>query len=216
MNLLLIGPPNAGKGTQAKLLCEHFDIPHVSTGDLLRDNIARDTDLGRLAKSYVESGGLVPDDLVIDLVDQALDRFDLNKGVLFDGYPRTIAQAKNLDALMAKHNARLEHVVLMQADEEVLIRRGTGRRVCSGCGATYHITGRPPQVSGVCDICQSPLIHRKDDSEDTIRRRIDVYQQQTSPLVEYYSQSDRLLKVRGDGSAEEVFGQILALLGNQA
>ena len=216
MNLLLIGPPSAGKGTQAKLLCEHFDIPHVSTGDLLRDNIARDTDLGRLAKSYVESGGLVPDDLVIDLVDQALSQYDLQKGVLFDGYPRTIAQAQNLDALMAKHDARLEHVVLMQADEEVLIRRGTGRRVCSGCGATYHITGRPPQVSGVCDICQSPLIHRKDDSEDTIRRRIEVYQKQTSPLVEYYSQTDRLLKVRGDGSADEVFGQILALLGNQA
>ncbi len=215
MNLLLIGPPNAGKGTQAKKLIDHFQMPHVSTGDLLRDNIARKTELGILAKSYVDSGGLVPDELVIDLVDQALSQYDLQKGVLFDGYPRNIAQAENLDALMAKHDARLDTVILMQADDDVLINRATGRRVCSGCGATYHVTGRPPKISGFCDICHEPLIHRRDDKEDVISHRIDVYKQQTRPLVEYYSKTGRLLKVRGEGSAEEVFEKIMSLLGNK-
>ena len=213
MNLLLIGPPNAGKGTQAKILTEYYGIPHISTGDLLRDNIARKTELGKLAKSYVDSGGLVPDDLVIDLVDQALSQYDLKKGVLFDGYPRNNAQAVNLDALMAKHDAVLDTVILIRVEDDVLVSRATGRRVCSNCGATYHITGRPPKISGFCDICHEPLIHRRDDKEDVIQHRIDVYKDQTRPLVDYYDKTGRLLKVRGEGSPEEVFERIMTLLG---
>lgn len=216
MNLLLIGPPNAGKGTQADKLTEHFGIPHISTGNLLRENIAKATELGKQAQKYVESGGLVPDELVIDLVDSALQNYDLNKGVLFDGYPRNIAQAKNLDALLESHGSQLDKVVLIDVEPEVLIQRAIGRRVCTNCGATYHVSAQPPKVEGICDQCGEALIHRPDDQQDVVENRIQVYLEQTSPLLDYYQKTDRLLEVRGEGSKEVVFEQILDLLGKQA
>lgn len=216
MNLLLIGPPNAGKGTQATLLSDYYGIPHLSTGNLLRENIEQGTELGKIAKSYVESGQLVPDDLVIDLVEQAILKIDLNKGVLFDGYPRNIAQAENLDALLAKHNSQLDAVVLIRVKKSILVERASGRRVCTGCGATYHVKTHIPKVPGTCDICGSPLVHRRDDAEEVVENRVRVYKQQTRPLVDYYEQTGRLLKVRGEGSKDEVFADIISLLGKQA
>lgn len=216
MNLLLIGPPNAGKGTQAQLLTEHFGIPHLSTGNLLRENIEQGTDLGKLAKSYVDSGQLVPDDLVISLVEKAIESIDLTKGVLFDGYPRNIAQAENLDALMAKHHSQLDTVILIKVKKSLLIERAIGRRVCTGCGATYHVKTHIPKVPGLCDLCGSPLVHRRDDAEEVVQNRVRVYKEQTKPLVDYYKKTDRLLKVRGEGAKEKVFGDIISLLGNNA
>lgn len=216
MNLLLIGPPNAGKGTQAQLLTEHFGIPHLSTGNLLRENIEQGTDLGKLAKSYVDSGQLVPDDLVINLVEKAIESIDLTKGVLFDGYPRNIAQAENLDALMAKHHSQLDTVILIKVKKSLLIERAIGRRVCTGCGATYHVKTHIPKVPGLCDLCGSPLVHRRDDAEEVVENRVKVYKEQTKPLVDYYKQTGRLLKVRGEGTKEKVFGDIISLLGNNA
>lgn len=216
MNLLLIGPPNAGKGTQAQLLTEHFGIPHLSTGNLLRENIEQGTDLGKLAKSYVDNGQLVPDDLVINLVEKAIESIDLSKGVLFDGYPRNIAQAENLDALMAKHHSQLDTVILIKVKKSLLIERAIGRRVCTGCGATYHVKTHIPKVPGLCDLCGSPLVHRRDDAEEVVENRVKVYKEQTKPLVDYYKETDRLLKVRGEGAKEKVFGDIISLLGNNA
>lgn len=216
MNLLLIGPPNAGKGTQAQMLTEYFGIPHLSTGNLLRENIEQGTDLGKLAKSYVETGQLVPDELVIGLVEQAIENIDLSKGVLFDGYPRNIAQAENLDALLAKHQSQLDTVILIRVKKSILIERAIGRRVCTGCGATYHVITHTPKVEGRCDVCGSLLVHRRDDAEDVVENRVKVYKKATRPLVDYYDETGRLLKVRGEGSKDEVFQEIISLLGKKA
>lgn len=216
MKLILIGPPNAGKGTQAQKLTDYYGIPHISTGNLLRDNIQKQTELGHLAKQYVESGRLVPDELVIKMVSSTIAEIDLEQGFLFDGYPRNIAQAENLDAELEARGTHLDGVILIHVKKQILIERAIGRRVCPTCNATYHILKHPPKVDNQCDICASPLVHRKDDSKKTVKKRIQIYKEQTSPLVEYYTQTDRLYKVRGEGSPEDVFQEIVQILGAKA
>ncbi|WP_459130071.1 adenylate kinase [Guggenheimella bovis] len=212
MRLLLIGPPNAGKGTQAGLLTSKYDIPHVSTGNILRDQIARETPLGLTAKPYVENGKLVPDELVMALVASALDSIDLDRGFLFDGYPRNVAQAENLTEVLRLKGKPLDAVVLLQVDEDQLVKRATGRRVCSKCSKTYHVSFNPPQTENVCDACGSDLIQRKDDQPETVKSRLEVYKNQTEPLVEYFSQQGTLKPIDGSGAPDEVFNRVVEAL----
>lgn len=214
MRLILLGPPMAGKGTQAKLISEHYSIPHISTGDILRKNVSQDTELGREAKVYMDRGDLVPDELILDLVRHELDNTDLDNGFLFDGYPRTIVQAQSLSSYLNDKGKPLDGVILLRVDEDVLIERATGRRVCGNCGASYHIKNQPPKVEGVCDLCGKKEIHQRiDDQEDTVKNRLNVYKKQTEPLISYYQEQENLLEVPGASTPHEVFQQILVLVG---
>lgn len=208
MRLLLIGPPNAGKGTQAQLLTKWFGIPHISTGNILRENIASDSALGKEVKSFVEAGKLVPDELVMKLVADTVEQLDLDRGFLFDGYPRNIVQAESFDQLLESLGKPIDAVVLLSVEENILVKRATGRRVCSGCGQTYHVTYQPPKTSGVCDKCGGDLIFRKDDQAETVLDRLDIYKKQTRPLVNYYDQVGKLVRVDGSLSPDQVFEQI--------
>lgn len=213
MRLILLGPPMAGKGTQAKQISAHFAIPHISTGDILRKNVAQQTQLGLEAKTYMDRGDLVPDELILDLVRGELDSIDLDKGFLFDGYPRTVVQADSLSEYLIEKNKPLDGVVLLNVDEEVLIQRATGRRVCGNCGASYHIINQPPKVEGICDVCGEAAIHQRDDDrEEIVKNRLDVYSRQTQPLISYYKNQDKLIDVEGAGSPKEVFEMILLKL----
>lgn len=215
MRLILLGPPMAGKGTQATLISEHFDIPHISTGNILRKNVAQATELGREAKAFMDRGDLVPDELILSLVRQELDARDLDAGFLFDGYPRTIAQAESLSSYLKQKDKPLDGVILLRVDNEVLIKRATGRRVCSNCGASYHMINQPPKKDGICDVCGKKALHQRvDDQEETVKNRLDVYKKQTEPLINYYDEKESLLEVTGDSSPQEVFQEILTLLGD--
>lgn len=184
MHLILLGPPGAGKGTQGALLTERYGIVRISTGDLLREAVREGTPLGRDAKRYMDAGELVPDDVILGLVRDVLSRVD--SGVVFDGFPRTIAQAAGLDGLLADLGRSLDAVVVIEVDDDELVRRLAGRRVCAECGATYNVHYQPPRTSGECDECGGPLVVRPDDSEDTVRRRLSVYREQTAPLIGHY------------------------------
>lgn len=208
MRYVLLGPPGAGKGTQAAQFVEEYGVVHISTGDIFRSNIKDETELGLKVKSYLNEGKLVPDDLTIDLVWDRLDQDDAQHGFLLDGFPRTIAQAEAFDAGLEKRNLLLDGVIRIEVDEDILIRRLAGRRICSECGATYHVDNHPPQVAGICDVCGEELIQRADDSEDTVKGRIDVYKEQTSPLIDYYREKGVLIEVDGSKSVEEVFEDI--------
>lgn len=214
MRLILLGPPMAGKGTQAKLISEHFSIPHISTGDILRKNVSDGTELGNQAKAYMDRGDLVPDELILNLVRLELDTTDLDNGFLFDGYPRTIVQAESLSSYLKDKNKPLDGVILLRVDTHVLIERATGRRVCGNCGATYHLKNQPPKLEGVCDVCGAKAVHQRiDDQEDTVKNRLNVYKKQTEPLISYYHEQENLLEVPGASTPSEVFQQILALVG---
>lgn len=208
MRYVLLGPPGAGKGTQAAQFVEEYGVVHISTGDIFRSNIKDETELGLKVKSYLNEGKLVPDDLTIDLVWDRLDQDDAQHGFLLDGFPRTIAQAEAFDAGLEKRNLLLDGVIRIEVDEDILIRRLAGRRICSECGVTYHVDNHPPQVAGICDVCGEELIQRADDSEDTVKGRIDVYKEQTSPLIDYYREKGVLIEVDGSKSVEEVFEDI--------
>lgn len=213
MRLILLGPPMAGKGTQAKQLCEHFGIPHISTGDILRKNVAEKTELGLKAKAFMDRGDLVPDDLILGLVGSELDTIDLDKGFLFDGYPRTTVQADSLASYLLDRNKPLDGVILLRVDEKVLVERATGRRMCSNCGASYHMVNMPPKVSNICDVCgEEALYQRPDDQEETVKNRLKVYKKQTEPLIDYFKDRDLLLEIAGGGGPEEVFKKIINLL----
>lgn len=184
MHLILLGPPGAGKGTQGALLTERYGIARISTGDLLREAVREGTPLGRDAKRYMDAGELVPDDVILGLVRDVISRVD--SGVVFDGFPRTIAQAVGLDRLLADLGRPLDAVILIDVDDEELVRRLAGRRVCAECGATYNVHFQPPRTPGACDECGGTLVVRPDDTEDTVRRRLSVYREQTSPLIGHY------------------------------
>lgn len=214
MRLILLGPPMAGKGTQAKLISTHFGIPHISTGDILRKNVAEGTELGVKAKDYMDRGDLVPDELILALVQKELDGMDLDRGFLFDGYPRTTVQAEALSTYLEEKEKPLDGVILLDVPEETLIQRATGRRICSNCGASYHIVTMPPKVEGVCDACGEKALHQRvDDQEETVKNRLNVYKKQTEPLVSYYRVQKNLLEVPGADTPEGVFKQVLNLLG---
>ena len=190
MNLILLGPPGAGKGTQAARIVEKYNIPHISTGDIFRKNISEGTKLGKKAKEYMDRGELVPDSLVIEIATDRLTEDDCADGFLLDGFPRTVEQAVALDAFLGGRGEKINHVLDIDVPKEELMTRLIGRRVCKECGATYHVTNMPPAKEGICDKCGGELIQRADDTEATVENRIEVYNQQTMPLVEYYKKAD--------------------------
>jgi adenylate kinase len=212
-NLVLLGPPGAGKGTQAKMLVEKYGIPQISTGDILRKAVAAGTDLGKEAKKVMDTGGLVPDDVVIGLVRERLKEPDCKNGYILDGFPRTVNQAKSLDEILTKIGDGLTHVVSIEVDEKDLLTRLTGRRTCRSCSAMYHISFEPPKKGGVCDKCGGELYQRDDDKEETITSRLKVYKQQTEPLIAYYKGTGLLRTVPGTGGIKDIFNSITKVLG---
>ena len=212
MKLLIMGRPGAGKGTQAVNIKEYYNIPHISTGDMFRAAIKNQTKLGLLAKSYMDQGGLVPDEVTIGLVKERLLEDDCKNGFLLDGFPRTIAQAEALDEFLNTNGIKLDAVLDVNVPAEKLIRRMVGRRVCKTCGATFHVEFNAPKVEGICDNCGSPLIQRADDTETTATNRLDVYDKQTAPLLEFYSKKGILKTVNGDQPLDKVFDDIKATL----
>lgn len=213
MRLVLLGPPGAGKGTQASAIIEKYNIPHISTGDILRSNIKEGTDLGKKAKAYMDKGQLVPDELVVSIVKDRLLEDDCKNGFLLDGFPRTVNQAEALDEELANMKLKLDHVINIEVESSELIKRAIGRRICKECGATYHIEFNPPKEEGKCDICNGELYQRDDDTEETVSRRIDVYLKETSPLIDYYTKKGIIFSVDGKQSIEGVFEDIVKSLG---
>jgi adenylate kinase len=211
--LVLLGAPGAGKGTQAKLLAKNVGLTHVSSGDLFRENIKNQTELGKLAKSFIDKGELVPDDVTIKMVEDRLSREDCDKGAILDGYPRTTAQAKALDGILAEMcDGQINLVPFVKVPEEVLMARLTGRWTCKTCGHIYHTLFNPPKQDGICDLDGAELYQRPDDTPETVANRIKVYLEQTAPLIEYYREKGVLVEVNGDQGIEEVNQAILDFL----
>lgn len=215
LRAVLLGPPGAGKGTQAVRLVEKYEIPHISTGDIFRKNIKEGTELGKKAQEYMNAGALVPDELVVDLVKDRLQQDDCKNGFLLDGFPRTIFQAEKLDEFLSESNLKMDIVINLKVEKEAFIKRLTGRRVCKDCGASYHIVNIPPKKEGVCDICGGELIQRKDDNIETVENRINVYEEQTAPLIGYYKEAGSLVDFDGEASLDEVFDAIVQAIGEQ-
>ena len=215
LRAVLLGPPGAGKATQAVRLVEKYEIPHISTGDIFRKNIKEGTELGKKAQEYMNAGALVPDELVVDLVKDRLQQDDCKNGFLLDGFPRTIFQAEKLDEFLSESNLKMDIVINLKVEKEALIKRLTGRRVCKDCGASYHIVNIPPKKEGVCDICGGELIQRKDDNIETVENRINVYEEQTAPLIGYYKEAGSLVDFDGEASLDEVFDAIVQAIGEQ-
>jgi adenylate kinase len=212
MNVILLGPPGAGKGTQAKMMIDRYQIPQISTGDILRANLKEKTPLGLKAKTYMDKGQLVPDEVVIDIIQERLKEKDCQKGYMLDGFPRTVAQARALDKVLADMNSKIDHVVSIEVDKGELVKRLTGRRTCRQCGRGYHVIFDPPVNKGVCDKCQGELYQRDDDNEDTVRNRLEVYDAQTFPLIEYYKEKNLLRPIDGQGGIQQIFERIVKAL----
>lgn len=212
MRLILLGPPGAGKGTQAEGIASKYDIPHISTGDIFRKNIKEGTVLGLKAKEYMNQGLLVPDSLVIDIVEDRLKEDDAKSGFLLDGFPRTVNQAEALDDVLSKLGTSLNNVINIKVNPEILIDRAVGRRICKSCAATFHIHFNKPTVDGVCDKCGGELYQRDDDNEATVSKRVKVYLDETSPLIDYYSKKDKLVEVDGEQDIDKVFVDIVKAL----
>jgi adenylate kinase len=209
MRLILLGPPGAGKGTQAKKIAEKYNIPHISTGDIFRANIKNETALGKKAKEYIDSGELVPDSIVVAIVEDRLLEDDAKNGFLLDGFPRTVKQAEALNDVLSNMNTSLDYVLNIEVDSDILVKRITGRRICKECGATYHIEFNQPEEAGVCDVCGGELYQRSDDTKATVENRINVYFDQTSPLIDYYQKKDQLTTIDGEQGIDEVFEEII-------
>jgi adenylate kinase len=208
MNLVLFGPPGAGKGTQAKFIVDSFKIPQISTGDMLRSAVKEQTPLGLVAKQIMESGGLVPDEVVLGIVRERIVLSDCQNGFVLDGFPRTIPQADALVIILKGFNKQIDHVISLDLDSSLIVQRLSGRRACSSCGKGYHIINDPPEIDGVCDVCQSELVQRDDDREETVKNRLSVYDQQTAPLKAYYERAGLLRHIDGSGSIQDIQLQI--------
>ncbi|MGH3498573.1 MAG: adenylate kinase [Nocardioidaceae bacterium] len=212
MRLVLVGPPGAGKGTQATFIAQHFGIPQISTGDIFRANVAEQTALGREARRFMDAGDLVPDEVTIAMVDDRLGHPDAAKGFLLDGFPRTVPQANALDAMLERRNSALQAVLELSADEDEVVRRLSGRRTCRNCGRVWHAEFDKPKVDGVCDKCGGELFQRDDDKPETIRRRLQVYAEQTEPLVEHYRDLGLLHTIIATGSVDTVTARAIEAL----
>ena len=213
MNLILLGPPGAGKGTQAAKIVEKYGVPHISTGDIFRENIKNGTPLGKKAQEYMNKGELVPDSLVIEIATDRLTKDDCKDGFLLDGFPRTVEQAEALDEFLAGLGRKVDHVLDIDVAAQILMTRLTGRRVCKGCGATYHVTNIPPKVEGVCDSCGGELYQRDDDTAETVSNRIEVYNSQTKPLIDYYEKVGNIAHLDGSIDPDDLLAEIVKILG---
>lgn len=213
MKIIMLGAPGAGKGTQAKKIAAKYDIPHISTGDIFRANIKNGTELGQKAKTYMDQGLLVPDELVVDLVVDRVNQEDCTKGYVLDGFPRTIPQAEALDKALAGLGQKMDYAINVEVPDENIIRRMSGRRACVDCGATYHLEYAPTKAEGICDICGGTLILRDDDKPETVEKRLGVYHEQTQPLIEYYTNAGILREVDGTIDIDDVFAEIVKILG---
>lgn len=209
----MLGAPGAGKGTQAKMIADKYSIPHISTGDIFRANIKNGTELGKKAKTYMDQGLLVPDELVVDLVVDRVGQADCSNGYVLDGFPRTIPQAESLDAALEKLGSKVDYAINVEVPDENIVRRMSGRRACVACGATYHIVHIPTKVEGICDRCGSELILRDDDKPETVKKRLAVYHEQTQPLIDYYNDKKVLVEVDGTKDMNDVFTDIVKILG---
>ncbi|WP_170005930.1 adenylate kinase [Bacillus fonticola] len=213
MNLVLMGLPGAGKGTQAERIVEHYSIPHISTGDMFRAAIKDGTDLGLKAKSFMDQGELVPDEVTVGIVKERLAKPDCENGFLLDGFPRTIAQAEQLESILQELRRPLSHVIHIDVDKSQLMERLTGRRICKVCGATYHKVFNPPEVEGICDRCGGELYQRADDAEETVKNRLEVNVKQMQPLLDFYKERNLLDSINGEQDIQDVFGDVQQLLG---
>lgn len=213
LRLILLGPPGAGKGTQAARIVEKYNIPHISTGDIFRKNIKEGTELGKRAQDYMNKGELVPDDLVIEIAEARIIEEDCKGGFLLDGFPRTVYQAEKFDAFLKEAGMAIDKVLNISVDSEELMQRIIGRRVCKSCGASYHVKNMPPKVEGICDVCGGELYQRHDDTAETVKNRVSVYDAQTRPLVDYYNNTGRLAQIDGEQSQESVFASIVSVIG---
>ena len=213
MKIIMLGAPGAGKGTQAKKIAAKYAIPHISTGDIFRANIKNNTELGQKAKTYMDKGELVPDELVVDLIMDRFKEADCANGYVLDGFPRTIPQAEALDKALSANGESVDYAINVEVPDENIINRMSGRRACVGCGATYHIQFNAPKVEGVCDTCGEKLILRDDDKPETVKNRLSVYHEQTQPLIDYYTGQGVLKTVDGTKNLDEVFGDIVKILG---
>lgn len=213
MKIIMLGAPGAGKGTQAKKIAAKYAIPHISTGDIFRANIKNNTELGQKAKTYMDKGELVPDELVVDLIMDRFKEADCANGYVLDGFPRTIPQAEALDKALSANGESVDYAINVEVPDENIINRMSGRRACVGCGATYHIQFNPTKVEGICDACGEKLILRDDDKPETVKNRLSVYHEQTQPLIEYYSGKGVLIEVDGTQPMDDVFAAIVKILG---
>jgi len=213
MKIIMLGAPGAGKGTQAKKIAAKYAIPHISTGDIFRANIKNNTELGQKAKTYMDKGELVPDELVVDLIMDRFKEADCANGYVLDGFPRTIPQAEALDKALSANGESVDYAVNVEVPDENIINRMSGRRACVGCGATYHIVYNPTKVEGKCDACGADLILRDDDKPETVEKRLNVYHEQTQPLIDYYKAKGILKEVDGTVDMKDVFAAITDILG---
>ncbi|MBP5384939.1 MAG: adenylate kinase [Lachnospiraceae bacterium] len=213
MKIIMLGAPGAGKGTQAIQIAEKYRIPHVSTGDLFRSNISNNTELGKEAKGYMDAGKLVPDELTVRMLFDRVSKDDCANGYVLDGFPRTIAQAEVLEAELAKRNDKIDYAIDVEVPDENIVKRMGGRRACVKCGATYHIEHVPPKQEGICDHCGSELVLRADDAPETVLKRLQVYHEQTQPLIDFYGSRNILHEIDGTQDMNQVFADIVKLLG---
>ncbi len=213
MKIIMLGAPGAGKGTQAKKIAAKYQVPHISTGDIFRANIKNGTELGKKAKTYMDQGLLVPDELVVDLVVDRVNQEDCRNGYVLDGFPRTIPQAEALDKALASLGQKMDYAIDVEVPDENIVTRMGGRRACAGCGATYHLVYAPAKEEGICDTCGKELVLRDDDKPETVQKRLNVYHEQTQPLIDYYTQAGILRKVDGTVDIEDVFREITKILG---
>ncbi|MCG6946482.1 MAG: adenylate kinase [Deltaproteobacteria bacterium] len=212
MNIILLGPPGAGKGTQAKMLVEKYQIPQISTGDILRAAVKEGSPLGKEAKACMDKGELVPDSVVIGIVEERIQQPDCTKGYMLDGFPRTVPQAEALDGMLQNLSSKIDHVVSIEVANEELVGRLTGRRTCRDCGAGFHVMFDPPDKEGVCDKCGGELYQRDDDNVETVTSRLDVYESQTMPLIDYYTAQGKIRPIDGVGEIKEIFKRVTEVL----
>ena len=213
MKIIMLGAPGAGKGTQAKKIAEKYSIPHISTGDIFRANIKNGTELGMKAKTFMDQGLLVPDELVVDLVVDRVKQADCENGYVLDGFPRTIPQAEALDNALDNLGEKMDYAINVEVPDENIVNRMGGRRACVGCGATYHLVYAPTKVENVCDKCQGELILRDDDKPETVQKRLNIYHDQTQPLIDYYTKKGIMVEVDGTVDINDVFQAIVNILG---
>lgn len=213
MKIIMLGAPGAGKGTQAKMIADKYGVPHISTGDIFRANIKNGTELGMEAKKYMDQGLLVPDELTVRILLDRVAQDDCKNGYVLDGFPRTIPQAEVLDSELTKLGDHIDYAINVDVPDENIVKRMSGRRACLTCGATYHIEHVPPKKEGICDVCGSELVLRDDDKPETVKNRLNVYHEQTQPLIDFYTEKGVLKTVDGTVPMEEVFAAIIAILG---